>query len=367
MRHCIFVIGTRAQMVKVAPVLRSAGLVGLTHTVWLSGQHSESIDDLIADFGIRSEFCRPQRSSERATIARLLAWLPGAVIDCYRYVHRTAAQRAERPLVIVHGDTLSTLVSAIAGKLAGGDIVHLESGLTSGRLLDPFPEEILRRVTFRLTRYAVCPNDSASRKMRDYRCKEIVDTGENTVLDCVRYALNHIDDHDVGTGDSYFVASIHRAQNIYLKSRLARIVEEILSVSAFGKVHFVLHPATRKRLISTGLWRNLSASPSIRLEPRMPYSAFLTLLAHARGVFSDGGSNQEELSYLGVPTVLFRDRTERPEGLGRNIVLRDSIDELTGFVRSGQIDLLRQPRRLQLDVKPSETAVDALYRWSTRP
>ena len=98
----------------------------------------------------------------------------------------------------------------------------------------------------------------------------------------------------------------------------------------------------------------------------MPYTAFLMLLARARGVFSDGGSNQEELSYLGVPTVLFRDRTERPEGLGRNIILRDSIDELTGFVQSGEIDLLRWPRRLQPDVKPSETAVDALCRWATR-
>lgn len=65
----------------------------------------------------------------------------------------------------------------------------------------------------------------------------------------------------------------------------------------------------------------------------MPYSEFLSLSAHARAVFSDGGSNQEELSYLGVPAVLFRQRIERPDGLGRDVVLRDSLGDLVEFVR----------------------------------
>ena len=366
MRPCIFVIGTRAQMVKVAPVLRRAGVIGLAHTVWLSGQHSESIDDLISDFEIHSEILRPQKSGERATIAGLLAWLPGALIDCYKYVRRMAVRGTGRPLVIVHGDTLSTLVSAVAGKLAGGDIVHLESGLTSGSLLDPFPEELLRRLTFRLTRYAICPNSWAARNMRSYRRAEVVDTRENTLLDCVRYALEKVSGQGPRTDRPYFAASIHRVQNIYQRSRLEKVVEEVLSVSKLGNVHFVVHPATKKRLIKTGLWEKLGSSPAVILEPRMPYTEFLSLIAHARGVLSDGGSNQEELSYLGVPTVLFRARTERPEGVGKNIVLRRSIDDLIDFIRSGRMDTLRLPCELQAEVQPSRTVVDALFRWSTQ-
>lgn len=349
-------------MVKVAPVLRSANAAGVPHTVWLSGQHSDSIDDLIADFEIRSEILRPKNTSERATVAGLLMWLPSAFTDCYRYVRQVAAQGAGRPLVIVHGDTLSTLVSSIAGKIGGGDIVHLESGLTSGSLFDPFPEEIIRRLAFRLTRYAVCPNEWAAGKMRPYGCDEVVDTGQNTLLDCVRFALRKVSER--GPDEPYFVASIHRVQNIYQKSKLTRVVEEILALSTLATVRFVVHPATKKRLIKTGLWSALSSAPAVKLDPRMPYTEFLSLLAHARAVFSDGGSNQEELSYLGVPTVLFRDRSERPEGLGTNIVFRHSIGDLVEFVQTGGLDRLRAAHQLKADVTPSRTAVDALCRWA---
>jgi UDP-N-acetylglucosamine 2-epimerase (non-hydrolysing) len=97
----------------------------------------------------------------------------------------------------------------------------------------------------------------------------------------------------------------------------------------------------------------------------MPYTEFLALLAGARGVFSDGGSNQEELSYLGIPTVLFRERSERPDGLGANVVLRGQIDgPLDQFVESGALDKLRQACKLSDAVHPSETTVQSLHRWS---
>jgi len=96
----------------------------------------------------------------------------------------------------------------------------------------------------------------------------------------------------------------------------------------------------------------------------MPYTEFLSLLAHARAVFSDGGSNQEELSYLGVPTVLFRERTERPEGLGANIVFRHSIGDLVEFVQTGALERLRVPHQLKAEAAPSQTAVDAIRRWA---
>ncbi len=366
MRHCIFVIGTRAQLVKVAPVLRVAAEFRLPHTVWLSGQHTESIRDLIDDFGIVSEIVRPALTNERATIVGLIMWFPSALWTCYKYVRSTYAEVTGRPLVIVHGDTLSTFASALAGRVAGGTVVHLESGLTSGKLFDPFPEEILRRLTFRLTGYAICPNENAVRRMQSYRCYEIVNTLENTLLDCVRYAVKTENSRSTVTVQSYFVASIHRVQNIYSRSRLAGIVQEIIEIASIGKVHFVLHPATEKRLTKLGLKDLLSNAPDVILEPRMSYTQFVSLLAGARAVLSDGGSNQEELSYLGVPTVLFRDRSERPDGIGRNVILRRTINgPLTDFIESGMMDKLRRPRQLHANVEPSRRTVEALARWSS--
>lgn len=366
MRPCIFVIGTRAQMVKVAPVLREAAALNLKHAVWLTGQHDETIGDLINDLEVTSPLYSPPTTSERSTVLGLLRWLPHAAIDCYRYVRKTSLQYTCRPLVIVHGDTLSTLVSALAGKAAAADIVHLESGLTSGKIADPFPEEILRRLTFRLTRYAICPNEVAAQRMLRYRCEEILHTTENTLLDCVRYALGKKPSADHDERGSYFVASIHRVQNLYHASRFREIVSEILELSRFGRVHFVLHPATRRQLTSRGLWSVLANCPAITLQPRMPYTDFLMLIANARGVLTDGGSNQEELSYLGVPTLLYRERSERPDGLGENAILRHSVTDLTEFVSSGRFDQLRVPRRLRPEVSPSRTAAQALLRWAEK-
>ncbi|MDH3612234.1 MAG: UDP-N-acetylglucosamine 2-epimerase [Gammaproteobacteria bacterium] len=361
MRHCVFVIGTRAQLVKVAPVLTLASESKLEHVVWFTGQHDESIQDLISDFGIASEIIRPSNQQERSSILRLITWFPGTLFRCWRYLRSVKTRTASAPLVIVHGDTLSTYLGALAARFAGGWTVHLESGLTSGKITDPFPEELLRRLTFRLTRVALCPNDDACERMRSYNNCTVIHTGENTLLDCVRIALESAVTVDNAATDPYFVTSIHRFQNIYHRAVLEKIVDELIALAQLSTVHFILHPATEIRLKKYGLYERLKSTRGILLRPRMPYTEFLALIAAARGVISDGGSNQEELSYLGVPTVLFRERSERPDGFGANVILRgDAMRPLAEFVRSGKLDELRKESRIQDSVHPSQITIETL-------
>ncbi|HEY5643445.1 MAG TPA: hypothetical protein VIS31_11280, partial [Woeseiaceae bacterium] len=92
---------------------------------------------------------------------------------------------------------------------------------------------------------------------------------------------------------------------------------------------------------------------------------FLSLIGGARAVFSDGGSNQEELAYLGVPTLLYRERSERPDGLGANIRLRAEIKEsIDTFIGNGRIDALRTASRLDTAALPSRQTVDILRKWA---
>ncbi len=364
MRRCVFVIGTRAQLVKIAPVLRLAAEQGLRHNVWFTGQHRESIDDLIADFGLAPNFVLPEKHTERSTIGKLLVWVPATLYRCYRYVGGVKTWTGKRPLVIVHGDTLSTWLGAVAGRWAGGDIVHLESGLSSGKWSDPFPEELLRRLTFRKTRFAFCPNDEAAARMQRYSGCIVVNTQENTLLDCVRFATGSTGSSEVVAGD-YFVASIHRFQNLYREQALRRIVDELVDAAGFGELHFILHPPTKLRLKKYGLLDRLQNAPGVNVRPRMPYTEFLALMSGARAVFSDGGSNQEELSYLGVPTVLYRERSERPDGLGANIRLREQLHgSMRDLLQSGEVDALRTPSRIDDAAQPSQMTVDTLLRWT---
>ena len=361
MRQCVFVIGTRAQLVKVAPVLSQAHEAGLRHIVWMTGQHDESIDDLISDFDIASAFVHPAQRRERSSIVRLLTWFPGTLLSCRRYLRAVRAEDGAAPVVVVHGDTLSTFLGALAARLAGAVVVHLESGLSSGSLVDPFPEECLRRLTFRLTDVALCPNDEAYVRMQAHsRCKA-VHTGDNTLLDCVRLALLSGPPPVADAAGNFFVASIHRFQNIYSERRLGNIVDELLGLSTIAPVRFILHPPTGIRLRKYGLYRRLADAPGIELSPRLPYTQFVALIAAARAVISDGGSNQEELSYLGVPTVLFRSRSERPDGIGANVVLRGDIGmSIADYARSEEFDALRRPSRVDAGQFPSQVVVETL-------
>ena len=363
MRQCVFVIGTRAQLVKVAPVLTEADESGLRHVVWLTGQHDESIDDLIADFDIRSAFVQPPQRKERSSILRLLTWFPGTLLSCRRYLRGVRAEEGAAPVVVVHGDTLSTFLGALAAKLSGSDVAHLESGLSSGSIADPFPEELLRRMTFWLTDVALCPNDEAFARMQKYSGCHAVHTGENTLLDCVRRAVRDGTPAIADAEGAYFVASIHRFQNIYSQELLGNIVDELLELSAEAPVRFILHPPTEIRLRKYGLYARLAKAPGVELLPRLPYTQFVGLIAAARAVLSDGGSNQEELSYLGVPTVLFRRRSERPDGLGENVVMYSAaIAPLAEFARSGRLDGLRRKPRVDDSVQPSRTTVATLQK-----
>ncbi len=363
MRQCIFVVGTRAQLVKISPVLRLAVQTGLRHTVLFTGQHHDSIDDLITDFELTSKIIQPEGRSEKSSIGKLLLWLPATFYRCNRYIAGAKTRSKYRPLVVVHGDTLSTLIGALAGRLAGADIVHLESGLSSGKWSDPFPEEMLRRFTFKLTQFAICPNDEASERMHAYSGCIVLNTHENTLLDCVRFALRS--DRDLMGEGCDFVVSIHRYHNIFHREALQRIVSEIIELARIGTVWFILHPPTEIRLKKYGFFEQLRNQDGIRMLPRMPYTEFLELMNKAKAVFSDGGSNQEELSYLGVPTVLYRDRSERPDGLGANIRFRSELENTPAeCVKSGEIERLRRVARVNDAVQPSQLTVEALLKWT---
>lgn len=354
---CVFVVGTRAQLIKVAPVVVACERRGLPACLLMTGQHKETMQDLIGEFGIKSPQIDAYPTTERATVAALIRWVPGAYMGVKAQLSRLQVQHG-RLNVLVHGDTLSTVLGAVAAKRAGARVVHLESGLTSEKLFDPFPEELSRRIVFRFADVAMCPNDESASHMQRYIHCEVVNTCGNTIVDAVSLTGAA---RKASAQTQYIVASLHRFQNIYDTGRLRALVRMLQATASHCPIHFVLHPATRKRLEKTGLYQQLEKTDGIKLSPRLGYGDFLRLVANAVCVLTDGGSNQEELATLGVPTIVMRKATERPDGLGSNAIMEGDVPlPMARYLQEGLFQSLQTAPALYRAPGPSQRTVDWL-------
>lgn len=318
----VCLVGTRAQLIKMAPVMLALERDGTPYRLVLTGQHAVTMRELLAEFGVRAAPAALYEGPEITGMAQMGVWFVRVLwrgLASRRHV--LGLERGAKNAVVVHGDTFSTLLGALIGRLTRNAVVHVESGLTSGRLLDPFPEELTRRLVFRLATLAFCPGAWAAGNLARFRA-EALDTGENTLVDAVRAALARFDALDVDLPPrDYAVVSLHRFENVFNAARFAFIVGQLETMAARLPLVFVMHPATRRQAEKHGLIARLEGHAGIDCRPRMTYVRFLKLVAHARFVVTDGGSNQEEMSYLGVPALLMRAATERREGLEANVVL----------------------------------------------
>ncbi|MDH1623626.1 UDP-N-acetylglucosamine 2-epimerase [Pseudomonas chengduensis] len=349
-KHFVFIIGTRAQLIKVAPVIVECERRNLPCTLLMTGQHLETMQDLLDEFGVKAKQVTATTAKEHATILSLVTWLPRAYMGIIKRL-KSLGLEPKCINILVHGDTLSTVLGALAGRQIGACVVHLESGLTSKKIFDPFPEELSRRIVFRLSNIAMCPNQETVQHMRGkYPKCQSIDTGGNTILDAIQ--LTGVNRNKYKKEPDYIVASIHRFQNIYENKRLTELVKLLENIAHTHSVYFVLHPATRKRLAKAGLSERLESHSGIKLLPRLGYSEFLRLAAEAACVLTDGGSNQEELAALGVPTIVMRQATERSDGLGRNAVME-------GELSSGVLNYIAKKEYQALEVADNEVRVES--------
>lgn len=354
-----FVVGTRAQLFKLAPIMLECERRGLEWRWVYTAQHRETIDGSLEMFGLPQPAHVVVRWSTEAKSVRLMTrWLARMFAALPRSRSILDGRVGPRHVVITHGDTFTTWLAALMGRLTGTNVLHVEAGLRSFNLRKPFPEEMNRLVTFRLATCFAAPDLGSAANLVRYHRETIV-TGGNTQIDTLRYGIGHLEPSVGDVPDErYAVASLHRYENVFDRDRLEAIVELLEEVARNRLVVFVRHPVTDTQLRATGLIERLARNDRIKLLPRLEYLPFLALIRSADFVISDGGGNQEELSYLGVPTLLLREETERREGLGENAVL-SRFDRSTIEAFLADPSRFRREERLP-DSSPSAAIVDFL-------
>jgi UDP-N-acetylglucosamine 2-epimerase (non-hydrolysing) len=251
----------------------------------------------------------------------------------------------------VHGDTPSTLLATLMARRAGLPVAHLESGLRSGSFWHPFPEELIRVLVMRRSAACFAPDAAAAANLRSMGlAARIVETSGNTGLEALRDAVA-----DVEPGSGPVVATMHRVENLHNAERFDGFLDLLGRLNR--SVTFVVHPPTDAVLARRGGRPSVEAG-GVATSGLVPYEDFVTMLAAAPFVITDGGSIQEECARLGVPTILWRDRTERRDGVGENVLVSEYDDaKVNAFLADPY--RWRRPRRLG-DERPTTQVVDVL-------
>lgn len=353
------VVGTRAQLFKLAPVMRECERRRLAWRWIYTAQHRDTVEQTLRMFGLPD----PDRvivswETEAKTMRNMFEWFARMVLALPRSSRILAGHTGRGSCVVTHGDTFTTWFGALMGKLTGTPVMHVESGLRSFNLRQPFPEELNRRITFHLADFYACPGAQAVANLHSFKGPKL-NTEVNTQVDTLRFGLEHVDEAMIDVPDEkYVLATIHRYENIFDRQRFSRIVAQLESIAERFLVLFIRHPATELQLEKLELRTRLERNERVRLLPRLEYLPFIKLVRHAEIVVTDGGGNQQELSYLGKPTLIFRDAVEGSEGIGANAVV-SKLDP--AIIQSFLDDYESYRRPLELPAhSPSAQIVDFL-------
>jgi UDP-N-acetylglucosamine 2-epimerase (non-hydrolysing) len=328
-------LGTRPEAVKLAPVIRALRDAGIPAAVFSTGQHRDMVDEVLEQFEIRVDqdlgLMRAGQTLDHvltATIAGI-----GDLLDEYR-------PRA----VLVQGDTSSALGSAVAAFHRGVPVGHVEAGLRSGSLRLPFPEEMNRRAIAVIARWHFAPTETAAENLAAEGIRSGVHVVGNTVVDALRtMSSRHVDlPHDLESIASrrFMLATAHRRESWEGGiDEIARGLAGVLAAMPEMALVFVTHPNPVARAPIEARFRD---DPRTVVTGPLPYGVFLNLLTRCDLVVSDSGGVQEEGPTLGVPVIVTREVTERPEGVraGAVRVVGTNADR----IHQSAIEILRDHR-----------------------
>ncbi len=315
------ILGTRAQLIKMAPIMKELQDRGIKYNFIFMAQHKETMYSMLDMFGLkRPDFVIGDLDKDITSVETMIKWSIKSLI--YGIFNQEKIFRGdENGIVLIHGDAPPAFLGALMAKSAGLKVGQVESGLRSFSLLNPFPEEITRILTFPLVDYYFCQDNVSIKNVKKYNGIK-VNTKFNTLIDSLRLAIRNEKKIKVNVPkEKYCVVTIHRFENISNKERFEEIIKIIEDTSKKLKVLFILHPPTKAKLEKYNLIDRLKKNKNIELRPRYDYFEFIKIMNKSEFIISDGGSNQEECFYLGKPCLLLRNETERKEGLGKNAVL----------------------------------------------
>lgn len=322
-KKIMLVFGTRPEAIKMAPLVHALKAEGdkFQIKICITSQHREMLDQVLKIFEIKPDINLDLMKQDQ-NLSNLMSLILNEMQNIF--------SKYQPDVVLVHGDTTTTLATSIAAFYKSIPVGHVEAGLRTYNVKAPFPEEFNRQITSKISKWHFAPTILSQRNLLSEGVdKSFVTVTGNTVIDALHWVLKRINQDDkrrknleniLNTNLSFdwktvkfILITAHRRENF--GEGFLQICSAIKKLaSKYPNVHFV-YPVHLNPNVNKPVYRILNGFNNIHLTKPLEYEVFIYLLKYSYIVLTDSGGIQEEAPSLGKPVLVMRDVTERPEAV----------------------------------------------------
>ena len=368
------VFGTRPEAIKMAPVIKALDSNSeINSRVCVTAQHREMLDQVLNLFKIVPDYDLNIMKS-----GQTLADVTSAVMAGLNSVLKDFSP----DLVLVHGDTTTTLATSLACYYNQIRVGHVEAGLRTGDIYSPWPEEVNRKLTGAIARLHFAPTNSArANLLNEGVCDESIVVTGNTVIDALFDVVGKLSNDQSLAQELDRILGIRQNRRMILVtghrreshgSGFERICQAILTLAKRSDVH-IIYPVHMNPNVRGPVQQYLGADDNISLISPQEYLPFVHLMTRAELIITDSGGVQEEAPSLGKPVLVMRDTTERPEAVAAGTVKLvgtsvDSIVSEASFLLDNQEEYLKMSTSHNPygDGKAAQRIIGNILNWGGR-
>ena len=327
-KRIMVVFGTRPEAIKMAPLIHTlkAEPNQFELIVCVTSQHRQMLDQVLNIFNIK-----PDIDLNLMKKNQNLSNLTSLILDKMQKIFT----KYQPDIVLVHGDTTTTLATSIAAFYSSIPVGHIEAGLRTYDFKAPFPEEFNRQITGKITKWHFAPTKLSQKNLLSEGVnKSSIKVTGNTVIDALHWILNRADKDKERRKNienilnnslafnwqnkNFVLVTAHRRENFGDGfSKICSAIKEL--ASKFPKIHFV-YPVHLNPNVSKPVNKVLEGFDNIHLIQPLEYEPFVYLLKYSYLVLTDSGGIQEEAPSIGKPVLVMREITERPEAVDAGTV-----------------------------------------------
>ncbi|MBQ6677905.1 MAG: UDP-N-acetylglucosamine 2-epimerase (non-hydrolyzing) [Clostridia bacterium] len=321
MKKVMVVFGTRPEAIKMCPLVKELKTrESLETVVCVTGQHREMLDQVLRAFGVEPDY--------DLSIMKQGQTLFDVTVNILERI-RAVLEEVAPDVVLVHGDTSTTFVTALACFYMQIPVGHVEAGLRTYNIASPYPEEFNRQAVSIVARYNFAPTEtSKGNLLRERRDPDTVFVTGNTAIDALKTTVRENYSHpelDAVKDSRLILITAHRRENLgapmhSMFRAIRRIVDEHPDVRAIYPIH--MNPVVRQAAAE-----ELGGCDRIRIIEPLEVLDFHNFMARSYMILTDSGGIQEEAPSLGKPVLVMRDTTERPEGIAAGTLKLVGTDE----------------------------------------